>query len=405
MLFCCWLLFFILTSSPIRSFSDDSVRENQSNISLELCYQSYENDILRPMKTISGNWKKKSLYSNLGHFSGESNLDSFWKSACPVQSRVFSCRRRDPNASEGNHGYDVMTTRFLPDSCKLKEFSANDFLSTIRNRRFGITGDSISMQFATMIICSLSSEEIKANYHVEFDDVSATFGPADCKPGTSGKFCHFKRGTVSYPDYNATITFFPEWMHSQHPLELVTWLSQLSSNDILLFNFGLHIPKATFIPRVNSFWKFLNQSFPSDSIPDSTSNRQHPILIWRQTSSQHFDSSSLPEIPPGYYSKDLNAACAPYKNLALAQKGDYRNIIADAYFEGLSIPIMRITEGTRLAYDQHVGLQSRTDQRERYDCTHFCDSSGVYYYWREIFFNMLPMVLDFYNSNSSKSDK
>jgi hypothetical protein len=373
-------------------------------VSPELCYQSYHRDILHPVKRISGTWKKHSLYSNLGHFSDKSNLDAFWESACPVQSRVFSCRRKDLRPSPGNHGYDVMTQRFSPDFCELKEFSSIDFLSVLRNRRLGVTGDSISMQFATMMICSLSSAFIKAKYHIIWDDLYPLFGQADCKKGVEGKFCHFQGGTVSYPEYNATITFFPEWMHSQRPLELSLWLSQFTSHDILLFNFGLHIHQSIeVIPRIEAFFKVLNQSFPSSSlIPDTTSSRQHPILIWRETSSQHFDSSGSPEIPPGYYSKDRNAACVPYTNVTVAHQEDYRNTIANAYLEKLSIPIMRISEGTALAHDQHVGLQSRTDQKERYDCTHYCDSSGVFYYFREIFFNILPIILDFHNRPNKK---
>jgi hypothetical protein len=440
---------------------------NEEEQTKEFCYSSYENDILYRSREILGRWERNQIYRNRGTFAYQSNPLEWIASACPVQARIFSCRRYDEEnrakkrikidfegptqdgalnnttahpAEEKHHGYDSLNQVFHVANCKLKTFDAETFLSLLRNRRFAIAGDSVSMQFAIMIICSLhlagqpNRPGIKADYTLTWADHSKIFGKDDCM-FTNGKFCHLGESSVYYPDYNVTIMYIADYefddrgkMHARHslkqyynaagfayepPSSIIPATSSIrttgthsssstasaNNRDIMLLNIGLHLRDVSEVSGIYNMISdeynqtkanFLNISDPNIYSP--------PILIWRETSSQHFDTSES-RAPSGYFdskhNRHVTTPCVAYKNTTQAYLEDYRNRYADRWFnENNNIPIMRIANVTGLAVDQHIGKQHRSDTANAVDCTHFCDESGIFYYWREVLYNMLPIIIN-----------
>eukprot|EP01040_Poterioochromonas_malhamensis_P015143 gene15143-16904_t len=289
-----------------------------------------------------------------------------------VPSRIWSCRRLDTNETSG-HGYEAFSQRFVPSNCALKGFDPFDFMNTLRNRHLAMVGDSVTLQFYTLVVCSLHGT-MEAKYNLTWKDFSNLFGPDDCPVA---KHCHLLSSSVYYPHYNTTITLHMEYGHRSF---LVYYNRlQLTAKDIVIFNRGLHVREAERMQgEVRSlFDEYLN-------MPES----HQPMLIWRETSPQHFHS------PNGYFNWSIiKHPCHRYYNATKAYLEDYRNRFVDDLFTPYRhVPIMRVWNVSSLASDQHVYLQNRTDERG-YDCTHFCENSGVFYYWREILYNILPLVI------------
>jgi hypothetical protein len=380
--------------------------------SLPLCYSSYKDVLALPIrggKSLEGNWFSNVSYSHPGKFAYQKDFKLWLSSACPIQSRVFSFRRSNDIRNENT----ASKSKYIPTSCKLNEFDAASFLNTIRNRNLIHFGDSLVLQFVTMLICSLDAglpiNEIKYE-RVRWVDYGTQFGRRDC-PYQNGSYCHIEDVKVVYPGYNASIEFIPDYHRYRPTVTIFSFLRHrnFTSSDILLVSLGLHYNtpdelrnrlRRFFHPLVTSHGPLHLVEESKHSRTSLSSFADFPVIIWRESSAQHFRST-----PSGYYADEEainNHSCVPYSNQLAAFQGDYRNRIVEEFFyeNSLSIPIMRIWNISSSAYDQHTGLQNRTDEkRKKYDCTHFWDESGVFYAWREIFFNVLPIILDAVRNN------
>jgi hypothetical protein len=254
----------------------------------------------------------------------------------------------------------------------------------LRNRHFVMIGDSITLQFYTMVVCSLHGT-IAGEYNLTWKDVSYAFGREDCRGAVH---CHLQSSKVYYPEYNATITLYLEY--GRRSFFVYFQQLRLTPNDIVLFNRGFHVHESNIMQReVQSFFnEYLNFH-----------ETHQPMLIWRESSPQHFDT------PNGYYNKTrLHFPCHPFYNITKAYVEDFHNRFVDQLFTYYRhVPIMRVWNVSSIANDQHVYLQHRTDEPGEYDCTHFCENSGVFYYWREILYNILPLVIEHKAKSMRKS--
>ncbi len=79
----------------------------------------------------------------------------------------------------------------------------------LRNRQLVMIGDSITLQFYTMIVCSLHGT-IAGEYNLTWKDLSRIFGRDDCQ---KAEHCHLHSSFVFYPNYNTTITLSSEYMN------------------------------------------------------------------------------------------------------------------------------------------------------------------------------------------------
>eukprot|EP01040_Poterioochromonas_malhamensis_P013947 gene13947-15399_t len=351
-----------------------------SSLALDPCYSSFHDISTRE---ILGSWVKGSFYDHQGVFAHERNMSEWWEHACPAQSRIWTCRQHDANETSG-HGYEAYSQRFVPSNCALRSFDPLEFMDMLRNRQLAMIGDSITLQFFTMVVCSLHGT-MTAQYHLTWKDVSYAFGPEVCR---GVEHCHLSSSSVFYPDYNTTITIHFEY--SSHSLLVYYQQLRLTSNDIVLMNRGLHLgnPFAMQKQVQNLFNEYLN-------IPES----QQPMLIWRESSPQHFDT------PNGFYNKSsLYFPCHAYYDVTKAYVEDFHNRVVDQMFTYYKhVPIMRVWNVSSIASDHHVSLQHRIDEPGGYDCTHFCENSGVYYHWREILYNILPLVIEHKAKSMRKS--
>jgi hypothetical protein len=467
-----WSTIILFSFIVFLSFANHPHENNRDEERKEFCYSSYQKDIVNQSREIHGKWERNQIYKNRGTFAYQPNPLEWVASACPVQARIFSCRRHDiedrskkrirvdfgaPNQADSvnngsdsvnngsgsadrvedkQHGYHSLYQVFHPLNCKLKTWSPETFLELLRNRRFAVAGDSVSMQFAIMLICSLhlhgfpDQPHINANYSLTWTDHSRIFGKGDCMH-EDGKHCHLSDSSVYYPDYNVTIMYISDWTgpdgHGKaHPRSSLrayydgagftfeppssTSIASSSSvpvaatsspsqpRDIMLLNIGLHLAS---LSEVNDMYQMVSEEYNQTKAYFLNINNPRiyspPILIWRETSSQHFDTSKS-HAPSGYYAssnRHVTTPCVPYENTTKAYLEDYRNRLADRWFnKDNNIPIMRIANVTGLAVDQHIGKQHRSDTANSMDCTHFCDESGVFYYWREVLYNILPVIIN-----------
>jgi hypothetical protein len=324
------------------------------------CYERYE-DI--SSRKITGVWKENYSYQTPGKFDTHDH-----KPDCPFSSG-YSCHA---NAVKTAH------LKFTPNNCVLPEFNPYSFLQTLRNRRLFICGDSISLQFLTMLACS---------FHGAVKDIS--YRPiSDLREKTT--FQSGSSGEIYYPQTNTTIIYSGSHInhiynkpHAENSFKDYIQFGKLfSPYDIVLLNFGAHFDAPA---KILNITRRLAEEYNQTRTHHSST---HPILLWRETAPQHFHpSSNHLAVPMGYYAGSANQSCTPFTNYTRAYRDDFRNRISEKWMSKYSIPIMKIWNVSAPAWDQHYFSATKSD------CTHFCEASGVYYYWRDLLFNIIPLLL------------
>eukprot|EP01040_Poterioochromonas_malhamensis_P003152 gene3152-3360_t len=246
---------------------------SSSIASLNQCYSSFDDISTRE---ILGSWVKGSFYDHPGVFAHERNVSKWWEHACPAQSRIWSCRRHDADETSG-HGYEAYSQRFVPNNCALNGFDPFKFMHMLRNRRLVMIGDSITVQFYTMIICSLHGV-VAAEYNLNWLDVSSTFGREDCR---SEEHCHLQSSSVYYPHYNTTIIVDLEY--GNRSFSLYSRHHQLTPNDVVVFNRGLHVHDANIMKQEVRY--FFDEYL---KLPET----HQPMLIWYRSPSTYSFTAS-----------------------------------------------------------------------------------------------------------------
>eukprot|EP00884_Botryococcus_braunii_P017743 jgi/Botrbrau1/4652/Bobra.33_2s0023.1 len=160
-------------------------------------------------------------------------------------------------------------------------------------------------------------------------------------------------------------------------------------SDIMLLNFGLLSNNLTEYKNQLSLFDEYFQRYKADM----------PFLIWRETSPQHFKSST-----GEYYCPDCDAVEEPYicrrvPNVTLNSRnqlevsdparsivaqGGWRNVAASAVMNRLGIPIMSIWNQSIpiWQFHHHLGKQAM------HDCTQSCHPS-VYEVWLYLLYDVL----------------
>ena len=300
--------------------------------------------------------------------------------ACPFQSQVYSCRLYLDSDETTGSGYKTSRKKFTPSTCSINEFRPKQFLTLLRNKRLMFSGDSMSMQNFIMVACSLHVEA-ESEYSKEW-----CIKP-ECAEGA--EHCQLVTAKVFYPEYNTTIVFlgtqafdYNSKHHGEHDLiEYIDYGQLWSPFDILLLNVGLHASSRDWLSKVT---QKISEQY------NCTKPDQRPILIWRETSAQHFDTESDGE-PSGYFNYPNKEPCVQHSDFDKAYLEDYRNRIPERWMNRYQIPILRINNASSLAMDQHFGLHPRIKYT---DCTHFCDQSGVLYFFRDLLYEALPFLLE-----------
>lgn len=240
-------------------------------------------------------------------------------------------------------------------------------------------------QFYTMLICSIhNSTNSPVTYDLRFDSAG-----------------RFEEGNFYYEEYNFTFVFlltgikrhnrdgnvgvniYKEDINELDDFFNNSIIQMTSPYDIVMMNIGLHhnTPISDFLPTTK---KYAERYAEMDGF-------KRPIFIWRETSPQHFDYKDE-DAPMGYHvSLTKDPLCYEYPNYTLAYLQDFRNRLAESLMKKYQIPIMRIYNVTRTEYMFHLGPGQVINRYT--DCTHFCQESGIYYYFRDLFYNIIPLVI------------
>lgn len=320
------------------------------------CFQSVQEISDRP---VQGRWKDDHNYAHPMN-----------PNQCPIPCK-YSC--------SGEKGSNLSHRYFQHDDCDLEEFNPSKFLSMFRNRRLLMIGDSITSQLWTMIACSIHAV-VPTEYHITREPS----GVVD-------------EGLAFYKEYNFTFQYLcPFYRYHSRPstlpandeaednnnLDDFLKFSNISSSfDLVIMNIGLHHHLiSTFRPIVE---KYIQQY---DKMDPAT----RPILLWRETSPQHFDWRDE-NLPMGYHTTPTkDPVCYEYPNYTLAFTQDFRNRLAELFMNRYHIPIMRIYNVTRTENNAHNGLPPGRNKFT--DCTHFCQDSGIFYYMRDLLYNIIPVL-------------
>jgi hypothetical protein len=313
---------------------------------------------------ITGHWEDHSSYTGnfRAHFINDSNLLK-----CPIHpsQSQYVCH-------DLPKGSFVPFRKFVSENCELDEFRPLQFLSLLRNRRLLFGGDSVIGQQFFMIFCSLF-DVVETKYTWELKEY---------------RFI----GEVFFPEYNATMIiklYLLEHLRKGETLNLLDHYISVgklfSPTDMLISNFGLMFNHPEWMKPYLDRW-----------ITDleSISVKERPIILWRETTTQHFPPPIPPDnsIPEGFFSGFIhNQSCRPLTNLLTSYEQDYRNRLVIPRMIQARIPIMRVYNITATQFDQHL----ETYPREQFvDCTHFCAESGVLYYFRDLLYNILPLLIE-----------
>jgi hypothetical protein len=117
----------------------------------------------------------------------------------------------------------------------------NELLFRFQNRRIIFTGDSVTQQLWSHVVCNLS-RHARSTFHVDWGKPKKS----DSCPFADGVHCHHPiNGTAYFDDLNLTILYrHIGWFYmTQGQLRGTFQGIEVQESDILIFNFGLHYNK------------------------------------------------------------------------------------------------------------------------------------------------------------------
>jgi hypothetical protein len=154
-----------------------------------------------------------------------------------------------------------------------------------------------------------------------------------------------------------------------------------NTSDIVVFDFGLHFAPASDLPK----FQLVMQRVVDIAARTRNTTRPHQLLVWRETSAQHFDS------PGGHYGPGMNSSqCVPtygsrrhhwagVRLPILQQTTTVQNVSTwNSTDSILFIPYREFTKGL---FHLHNAQQVNGKQ----DCSHYCHTP---YVWMPIWWHL-----------------
>lgn len=247
----------------------------------------------------------------------------------------------------------------------------------LENRRVVFLGDSILVQEVQQLACLL--EQSGQPYTLDFD-----------QPHRKG---HAKDmyALFHFQTHNTTLEFIGgglQWEFAgKRPYNLANEVRQvvktLGQRDVLEINSGVH---------ENLESDILNNSVAVAHGVAATmpKNAKGPVVLWRETTPQHFQSSNGMYPGRGFGKPGRCSAMTPEMLLGKGLKGacrpecthaNIRNELTNPVLAESSVPILKVWQGLVPFYDQHLYAG---------DCTHW--SRSVVHFLIETFLNGLEAV-------------
>jgi len=303
--------------------------------------------------------------------------------------------------------------RLVPDDCELFPFEPLEFLNLIKGHRMIFWGDSVQRQFFAYITFRLRMYQVEESMRIAGDQTEGDpIDPKHCKlsrtPYNNGlllpdacfdiqaNMFEKTQSCMRYLD-GSTALCFVRTSGSVVDERNVPFWNELDENDILFANVGLHLnSRRKFRASMAEFTKLLEYQYMS--------GKELPLMMWRDTSAQHFGGGEGGNYPRDYKwlrsvpTATFKCTTYPYEE---QRDHDWRNSeLMDRGFGidnlRVQIPILRVWNTTALASELHPRILGSTTDRAWQaetgvaDCTHFCPTKGgMYEIWATLMQNFV----------------
>lgn len=309
--------------------------------------------------------------------------------ACPAQAMIYSCYYHEGHPEHKlprDRAKRLELRRFHPSNAQCLPFLSSRFLNLIANRRVLLLGDSILSQLWQTLVCALHKiSDIRTYINWGYAGKLVPNKVFYCPFGA--EHCHVQGGDARIKSVNATLFNRVVSEYDQGVFDSILKDLRLTSEDIVIFNIGLHYP------QMNYYRKHMESVMRHIASMNSATS---PHFIFMETVPQHFNSTS------GYFSPEvfaktttcglLHAGTSTQEAMTLRMKRtDWHNhVLAQdmgKYLNGSffgntasspQIGYMRVADAMYSQYDAHVDRTRFNYNLDRPDCTHYCIPSGVF---------------------------
>lgn len=382
-----WWLFGCVASIPNGVTGIDSdviVTENEMYTHSDSC------DIGDWINQNSGS--KDRSYIPSSRLSFEDGIESWLESACPFESMLSSCYF-NLRKNESSRARVVENRRWVAkDPSKCYKFWPIDMLNAVSNRVVYFAGDSTVRELFQYFVCSVYSVTAH-EYRIKW----IREGNVNCpSPSSSNQHCRLQDMMIYFPSMNTTFRYmgagYEHWKVTSELLNLL-FHYKVSSNDIMIVNWGLHGgDQLTYKRTVEGFVSAVAGRITSE-------NRSIPTTLFLETLPQHFQTEN------GYFENEAaKLPCTAFSNVTTQWQLDWRNRFVNDIFSKSEIGIKVVSTAKILysQYDTHIGY--RSSGNNFYDCTHVCFHSGVHDFILTKIFNTLVDLRSIYPPTSASQN-
>lgn len=300
--------------------------------------------------------------------------------ACPftVENKpAVECIKRDSS----NRHFELNGS--ILHGCR--DFEPRAFLETFSNSRLYFIGDSVLMQVWLSLVCDLYS-----SLPVDRRDNSSfvKFYPQTDAGKWKGGY-RIGRDIAVFVEKNVTIVSSHwGWFYKQG--SGYTILQEMSENDRVVINFGLHYNEYSGKnPRDadRSDYQMALQALSADIV---ALNRPSWKIFFTEITPQHFSGDN----PNGYFNSQGGKSCRPHSNATLSQQLDWRNnILRNRNVSHLPDNVILIPlDALGDQWDAHPEMDESHSQGQHLrvaDCTHWFNPSGALRYIQVMLLNAL----------------
>jgi len=312
-----------------------------------------------------------------------------------------------PYASKDHCHEHTESLHLVPDDCELTALDPLTLLEQIRGRRMVFWGDSVMRQFMAYLVLRLKQHEthegfdLKGNYqdHPEADPELCRYSKELNSYGLELDPACFSLESDAFREQQACFWYLEDTTALCYVKvttaivdnkNVVFW-NELTPNDIVLMNVGLHHNR-------RGDMKHALLSF-AQLLAYTAKSRPLPLMIWRETSAQHFRGGDggnyLMKLSSELRSVDPNTfRCTKYP-FQIMKDADWRNrYVNEMGFVGhkfrVDFPILKVWNTTAMAYWLHPRTHGQRTDHAVADCSHFCPNyGGMFEVWSTLLQNFL----------------
>ena len=294
---------------------------------------------------------------------------------CPLMTSQFSC------GYLGNavRAAVLQRTRFVPSECVLRDPAdpahVRRFLQRNAGRTIVFAGDSMTGQHFSAFHCNLMAAAEPLRTDIEWEDRvwnpdGPVCGPERCAI-TEGPHASLNRATIVY-EHNVTFHFHRD-LKPLTQIQTPFAFFGLRPTDAIIANAGLWYNPTYKADQAERYVADIGEML--HYVRDNSAIL--PVVIFRESTAQHFAKGDGGLYPPGISPTDRVCAGRP-----LEQMRDARNALVRDAVEEAGLAVLRVWE-----HSAQMSNGTMWDQNKP-DCTHFC-APGVPDSWADLTFTML----------------